>query len=61
MAYGIVSMTLHRRLPLELAYLGFVLLSALLFGLVRLKNRRQIALRPYAEGLKPQTALGPEA
>jgi len=28
MAYGVVSVTLHRRLPLEVAYLGFVLLSA---------------------------------
>lgn len=41
MAYGVISMSLHRRLPLEQAYLGFVLLTALLFGLVRLKNRIQ--------------------
>lgn len=40
MAYGVVSMALHRRLPLEQAYLGFILLSALLFGLVRLNNAR---------------------
>lgn len=39
MAYGVISLALHRRLPLEQAYLGFMLLSALLFGLVRLKNR----------------------
>lgn len=38
MAYGVVSLALHRRLPLEQAYLGFILLSALLFGLVRMKN-----------------------
>lgn len=37
MAYGVVSMALHRRLPLEQAYLGFILLSALLFGLVKIK------------------------
>jgi uncharacterized membrane protein len=39
MAYGIVSMALHRRLPLEQAYLGFIVLSALLFGLVKLKSQ----------------------
>jgi len=39
MAYGVVSAALHRRLPLEQAYLGFILLSVLLFALVRLKNR----------------------
>jgi uncharacterized membrane protein len=61
MAYGVVSMALHRRLPLEQAYLGFILLSALLFGLVRLKNRMQVALRPQSGGLEPQTALGPGA
>jgi uncharacterized membrane protein len=38
MAYGVVSMPLHRRLPLEQAYLGFILLSALLFGLVKVKE-----------------------
>jgi uncharacterized membrane protein len=38
MAYGVVSMALHRRLPLEQAYLGFILLSALLFGLVKIKE-----------------------
>jgi uncharacterized membrane protein len=39
MAYGIVSMALHRRLPLEQAYLGFILLSVLLFGLVKIKSQ----------------------
>jgi len=38
MAYGVVSTALHRRLPLEQAYLGFILLSALLFGLVKIKE-----------------------
>lgn len=38
MVYGVVSLALHRRLPLEQAYLGFILLSAFLFGLVRIKN-----------------------
>jgi len=38
MAYGIVSMALHRRLPLEQAYLAFILLSAFLFGLVKVKE-----------------------
>lgn len=41
MAYGVISMSLHRRLPLEQAYLGFVLLTALLFALVKVKNRVQ--------------------
>lgn len=38
MAYGVVSMALHRRLPLEQAYVGFILLSAFLFGLVKVKE-----------------------
>lgn len=38
MAYGVVSASLHRRLPLEQAYLGFILLTLLLFALVKLKN-----------------------
>ena len=39
MAYGVVSALLHRSLPLGQAYLGFVLLTLLLFGLVKAKNR----------------------
>jgi uncharacterized membrane protein len=51
MAYGMVSMALHRRLPLEQAYLGFILLTAVLFGLVRLKShvtnhKSQVTSRP---------------
>jgi len=38
MAYGILTAPLHRRLPLETAYVAFILFSLLLFGLVRLKN-----------------------
>lgn len=47
MAYGVLSLPLHRRLPLEQAYLGFILLSALLFGLVRLKNTRVTKVAPF--------------
>jgi uncharacterized membrane protein len=39
MAYGIFSAPLHRRLPLEWAMVGWVLLTIFLFGLVRLKGR----------------------
>jgi len=41
MAYGVLSTPLHRRLPLEQAYLAFILFSAFLFGLVKLKERMQ--------------------
>jgi len=39
MAYGVVSAPLHKRLPLEQAYLGFILFSLFLYGLVRMKER----------------------
>ena len=39
MAYGMISLPLHRALPLEVSLLGFVLLCALLYWLVRLKDR----------------------
>ena len=39
MAYGILSAPLHRRLPLEQAYVAFVLFALLLYGLVRVKER----------------------
>jgi uncharacterized membrane protein len=37
MVYGVLSMPIHRRLPFGWALVGFVLFSAALFGLVRLK------------------------
>ena len=43
MAYGVVSFALHHRLPLELAYLGFILLTLLLYGIVKVKNHLQTA------------------
>jgi hypothetical protein len=43
MAYGVLSTPLHRRLPLEWAYVAFVLFSLLLFLLVKLKER----VRPF--------------
>jgi hypothetical protein len=39
MAYGVVSAPLHRRLPLEWAMVGWVLLTLLLFYLVTVKER----------------------
>ena len=49
MAFGPFSAPLHRRLPLEQAYLGFVLLTIALFGIVKLKNR--MAGRPEGRSL----------
>jgi hypothetical protein len=39
MAYGILTEPLHRRLPLEQAYVGFLVFALMLYGLVRAKNR----------------------
>ncbi|HET9267259.1 MAG TPA: acyltransferase family protein, partial [Vicinamibacterales bacterium] len=39
MVYGIASMSLHRKLTVPQAAVGYVLLCVLLFALVRLKNR----------------------
>ena len=39
MAYGIFSAPIHRRLPLAWAMVGWALLTLLLFGLVKVKDR----------------------
>jgi uncharacterized membrane protein len=39
MAYGVLSAPLHRGLSLEYAYAGFILLSVVLFAIVRIKDR----------------------
>jgi uncharacterized membrane protein len=39
MVYGIPSMSLHRKLTVPQAAVGYIALCVLLFGLVRLKNR----------------------
>src|SRR5262245_29008664 len=39
MAYGILTAPIHRRLPLEQAYVGFLLFALMLYWLVRAKNR----------------------
>jgi uncharacterized membrane protein len=39
MAYGVISLPLRRALPIELSLLGTVLLCAVLYGLVRVKDR----------------------
>ena len=41
MAYGVLSLPLHRRLPFEMALASLVLFSLILFALVRLKDRLQ--------------------
>jgi len=58
MAYGVVSAPLHRQLPLEQAYLGFVLLTMVLFGIVKLKNRMTSG-RAKARPLRPIGSLIP--
>jgi len=42
MAYGIFSAPIHRRLPLEWSMGGWVLLTLLLFGLVKVKERLRV-------------------
>jgi hypothetical protein len=39
LAYGVVSIPLHRSLTLEGAYIGVALLSLLMYGLVQAKMR----------------------
>jgi uncharacterized membrane protein len=39
MVYGVVTAPLHHRLPLEWAYVAFVIFSLFLYGLVKFKNR----------------------
>jgi uncharacterized membrane protein len=39
MAYGVLTAPLHRRLPLEQAYVAFLLFALMLYGLVKAKNR----------------------
>lgn len=39
MVYGVVSASLHRRLPFPVAYLGFALVTLGMFVLVKAKNR----------------------
>ena len=39
MAYGVISLPLHKRLPFEGAFAGFILLTIVLFGLVKLRDR----------------------
>jgi fucose 4-O-acetylase-like acetyltransferase len=45
MVYGIPSMSLHRKLTVPQAALGYVLLCVFLFALVRLKNRLGAGLK----------------
>lgn len=48
MAYGVLSTSLHRRLPLAWAYVAFLLFSLLLFLLVKLKDRIRATRVPMA-------------
>lgn len=46
MAYGVLSSPLHRVLSMEQAFIGFVLFSLLLYGLVKVKTRVVARIRP---------------
>ena len=50
LAYGVLSAPLHRSLPLEYAYAGFVLLSVALFALVKIKDRLKTYTGPAEAG-----------
>lgn len=52
MAYGILTVPLHRRLPLEQAYVGFLLFALMLYGLVKAKNRMLGFNRTQALGFR---------
>jgi uncharacterized membrane protein len=45
LAYGVLSLPLHKRLPFEAAVAGFVLFTMMLFGLVKLRDHI-VANRP---------------
>jgi uncharacterized membrane protein len=52
MAYGVISLPLHQGMSVTHAYAGFVVLSALLFGLVKLKEKAaRRYLTPYPGAL----------
>jgi uncharacterized membrane protein len=52
MAYGVLSAPLHRRLPLEWAYVAFILFSLMLYALVKLKEHvRTTKFTMAAKGL----------
>jgi uncharacterized membrane protein len=59
MAYGILSLPLHRRLPFEWALVAIVAFGALLFGLVRLKDRIARRGRLPEQRSSDETALRP--
>jgi hypothetical protein len=55
MVYGLLSLPIHRRLPLELSLLGAAALAVGLFWLVKLKNRLQGG-RPKMNNERSSTA-----
>ena len=50
MAYGVLSAPIHRGLSLEYAYAGFILLSVMLFAIVKLKDRLKTDVLPQLTG-----------
>jgi uncharacterized membrane protein len=59
MAYGVLSMPLHRRLPFEAAIVALVLFGMLLFVLVRVKERFAGRGRSPQEPNRGQAAVRP--
>lgn len=59
MAYGILSLPIHRRLPFELALVALALFCGLLFALVRLKDRYRGGGRSPESGSSGQPSLHP--
>ena len=68
LVYGVLTLPFHRKLPLEQAYFGFIILSGLLFGVVKVKNgfmerrrlgRESVASRPLAATLLPGSGERP--
>jgi len=50
LVYGVASRALHRRLPLEQAFIAFAIFAVMLFGLVQARN----ALWPGWNGSRPE-------
>jgi hypothetical protein len=57
--YGVISLPLHRSLTFEQAFIAFVVVTALLFGLVKLKDRAKQRSTVAAEPSKPAPHLSP--
>jgi uncharacterized membrane protein len=58
MAYGVLTMALHRRLPFEVALVALTVFGFVLFGLVRLKQRFMDRWRPTGAHKSREPAVG---